>query len=177
MDLDEDLGLPDQIVATLRGHTILKKWRQKVDEMSVEGNEWVDMAKSYLPLTFADEDGDKIAMRLVHFIQVGQQELKAAPPKTKEEKRCEAAIDILRATCETSAVKIQYVPDKIHGTAVKLKDAMWMVFLRDDRNFTVNKLIYWTQPNTKLSKRLRICRSKPNANTNKNKIDNGRETN
>ena len=140
MDLDEDLGLPDQIVATLRGHTILKKWRQKVDEMSVEGNEWVDMAKSYLPLTFADEDGDKIAMRLVHFIQVGQQELKAAPPKTKEEKRCEAAIDILRATCETSAVKIQYVPDKIHGTAVKLKDAMWMVFLRDDRNFTVNQI-------------------------------------
>ena len=55
MDLDVDLSLPDQIVATLRAQTILKKWRQKVDEMVVEGNEWVNMAKSYLPLTCADK--------------------------------------------------------------------------------------------------------------------------
>jgi hypothetical protein len=145
LDIDPELVFSDNIVAKIRAQSvILNKWRQAVEESAMEGNKWMDMAILHLPLQYANTDGDKVAMKLVEFRRVGQAELKAAPAKTKEDKRHEMTQQILSASPVTGTVKIEYLPDgtsdeKIQGSAIKRLGGKWTVLLENDDEFSVQQ--------------------------------------
>jgi hypothetical protein len=119
-----------------------KKVAGKVEEYAIEGNSWIAMAKLHLPENFATAEGDKIAMRLATFVCVGQDGIQAAPTKIKEERRCEAVADILRASCVGTNIKIKYLQGdaEIEGVAVKQNEGKWIVLLNNNKQFLVDPI-------------------------------------
>jgi hypothetical protein len=62
--------------------------------------------------------------------------------KIKEERRCEAVADILRASCVGTSIKIKYLQgdDEIERVAVKRNEGKWIVLLNNNKQILVDPI-------------------------------------
>ena len=145
-DVELDTDKQDYELAMIRGMGILKRWRERLAESVQEGNSLEEAAQPHLPFHFATSAGDKIAIRLIEFIRVGDPEILQGSPVVKsiKERRHEATVALLKSTRVIGPVDLEYhlpvippstTPTTILGTAIKQAQGNWHVFLKQGDHF------------------------------------------
>ena len=120
-------------------------------------NDELEYAAASLPGSMATTDFEKFAMKLVKFVAVDISKVPLPAPKTKEERAREISKTIVDLTPIARPIHISYLPDEPtdntgpddsstawqKGTAVKGKNSIWNVMLRNGEqfNFTSEQML------------------------------------